>query len=186
MAATQEEYEAKLRDPSLITNRPPSAWHFPNYESGPLRPRPIHVNHFRINDRFPTYLLCQYDVDEGSYDRRDQGIWFKAALTQVRHFGPRRFPRIKWIAVVIFNRAERKGLGTFEKSFKVGAIFRSGDVFNSWRRLSKLVAQAEMDFHPFYFDQSQASAAEQQRWLIVEQHAATNHIDSGRGGPQKR
>jgi hypothetical protein len=51
--------------------------------------------------------------------------------------------------------------------------------FNHWRRLSSLIAQAEMDRHPFKYDTTQPTPGEQQRWIIVEQHAATNSPTTG-------
>ena len=174
MARSQHEYEEKLRNPALATNRPPSEWPFPNYQAGPLRPLPIHVNFYCMNDHYPTYLLCQYDVDEQSYDPTNEPKWFKAALKQVRHSGPKKFPPIRWVAVMIVNRAESKDASSAEGACKVAAIFKATDVFSHWRRLSPLIAEAAMDRHPFKYDRAQPTPGEQQRWIIVERHAPTN------------
>jgi hypothetical protein len=163
-----KENEERLRNPH------PSDWPFPNYQTGPGRPLPIHVNFYCINDHFPTYLLCEYDINEQNYSETNEPTWFKAALKQVRLSGLKKFPPLKWIAVIIINRAGWNGAGTFELAHKVGAIFKADDVFNSTRDLSQLVADAKMDRHPFKYDTQQPTPGEQQRWLIVEQHAATN------------
>jgi hypothetical protein len=78
--------------------------------------------------------------------------------------------------VVVRNVAEHKGASTFEQSFKVGAIFKASDVFDSSSDLSQLVTHADMDRHPFLLDLKRPDLfpAEQQRWMIVERHAATN------------
>jgi hypothetical protein len=168
-----KENEERLRNPH------PSDWPFPNFETGPGRPLPIHVNFYRVNDRYPAYLLCQYDVKEKNYNQTNEPEWFKASLKQIRHSGPKKFPPIKWVAVIIVNRAEWKDASTFEQSCKVATIFKADDVFNHWRRLSSLIAQAEMDRHPFKYDTTQPTPGEQQRWIIVEQHAATNSPTTG-------
>lgn len=174
LAKSQAEYEEKLHNPVLTTNRPPSQWPFPNYKAGPLRPLPIQVNFYCMNDHNPTYLLCEYDVDEKSYDPANERKWFKAALKQVRHSGPKKFPPIQWVAVMIVNRAESKDVSSAEGACKVAAIFKANDVFSHWRRLSPLIAQAQMDRHPFKYDRSQPTPGEQQRWVMVERHSATN------------
>ena len=176
MTDAQREYEEKLRNPSLATNRPPSEWPFPNYQTGPLRPLPIQVNFYCMDDHYPAYVLCEYDVDEKPYFPAKEPKWFKAALKQVRHSGPKKFPHIRWIAIMIVNRSESKDASSSEKACKVAAIFKADDVFNHWRRLSPLIAQAEMDRHPFKYDTTQPTPGEQQRWIIVEQHAATNKL----------
>jgi hypothetical protein len=139
------------------------------------------VNFYRINDHYPTYLLCEYDVDETNYDQSKESGWFKVALEQIRQSGPTKFPPIKWVAVAIRNVAEHKDASTFEKSFKVGVLFKASDVFDSLSDLSQLVAGAEMDRHPFFFDLKRPDLfpAEQQRWMIVERHAATNNPTTG-------
>jgi hypothetical protein len=78
------------------------------------------------------------------------------------------------VAVAIHNRAEQKGVSTFEQSFKVGAIFKASDVFDSSCDLSQLTARADMNRHPFKYDPQQPTPGEQQRWLVVEQHATNN------------
>ncbi len=157
---------------------PPSQFPLPNFEAGPLRPLPIHVNFYCINDYYPDYLLCQYDVDEKNYSQSDESGWFKAALKQIRRAGSKKFPPIKWIAVIIDNRAEWNGASTFEKCYKAGAIFKAGDVFDSSHNFSQLIADADMDRHPFKYDQIQPTPGDAQRWLIVERHAATNQTIS--------
>jgi hypothetical protein len=155
---------------------PPSAFPLPNPDAGPHRPPPSYVNLYHVNDNYPNYLECIYDVDEKSYNQSEEPKWFIESLKQTRHFGPERFPPVKWIAVVIKNRAEHKDASTFEQSFKVGAIFQASDVFDSSRDLSQLVANAIMDRHPFFFDlkKPELITAEQQRWIIVERHATNN------------
>jgi hypothetical protein len=175
MAESQSEYEAMIRNASATSNRAVSHRPLPNFQAGPLRPRPAYLNFYHLNDARPDYLLCEYRVDEISYNQANEPKWFKAALTQIRHSGKKKFPPIKWVAVVIRNGVEHKGASTFEQSFKVGAIFKASDVFNRWRRLSPLVAQTRTDRHPFHFDQSRPTPGEQQRWTIVERHAAANH-----------
>jgi hypothetical protein len=158
---------------------PPSEFPLPNFEAGPGRPLPVHVNFYCINDHYPNYLLCQYDVDKKNYNQSDEPVWFNAVLKQIRHSGPKKFPPIKWIAVVIDNRADWKGAGTFDQCYKVGAIFKAGDVFDSSRKFSQLMADAHMDRHPFKYDQLQPTPGDEQRWLIVERHAATNSLVAG-------
>jgi len=63
-----------------------------------------------------------------------------------------------------------KDRSTFERSFKVGAVFDASQVFDHSRNLSELVSRAKMDRHPFVFDQQ--NAVEDQRWAIVERYAA--------------
>ncbi len=179
MADAEKGDEQKLSHPELFTNPPPSEWPFPNYETGPGRPLPPNVNFYSMNDRYSTYLLCEYDVDEKNYNQSDEAGWFKTALEQVRESGPEKFPRLQWIAVIIINRAGWNGASTFEQAHKVGAIFKASDVFDSSHDLSQLVADATMDRHPFKYDTSQPTPGDQQRWLIVEQHAATNHASAG-------
>jgi hypothetical protein len=141
-----------------------------------LHPRPNYVNFYGINDHYPEYLLCEYPVDEKKYDQANEPKWFKAALKQIYHSGPTKFPPIKWVAVAVCNVAEHKDASTFEQSFKVGAIFKASDVFDSSSDLSQLVTHADMDRHPFFLDMKRPDLfpAEQQRWMIVERHAATN------------
>jgi hypothetical protein len=127
-----------------------------------------------MNDPYPAYLLCEYDVDETNYSQADEPKWLEAALEQVRQSGPKKFPPIKWVAVIIINRAGWNGASTFEQAHKVGTIVKASDVFDSSQSLSQLVANAQMDRHPFKYDTSQPTPGEQQRWLIVEQHKATN------------
>jgi hypothetical protein len=158
---------------------PPSEFPFPNVEGYAHHPRPDYVNFYAVDDRYPAYLQCEYDVDEKNYNQSKEAKWFKAALKQIRHFGPTKFPPIKWVAVIINNDAEWKDVSTFEQCHKVGAIFKADDVFDSSRDLSQLVTNAVMDRHPFKYDTTQPTPGKQQRWIIVEQHAATNSPTTG-------
>jgi hypothetical protein len=158
---------------------PPSQFPLPNAEAYAHHPLPAYVNFYCINDHYPDYLLCQYDVDEKNYGQSKESGWFKAALKQVRRSGPKKFPLIDWVAIVIDNRADWKGPGTFEQCYKVGAIFKAGDVFGSSHALSQLVADAAKDRHPFKYDQIQPTPGDQQRWLIVERHSVTNKPTAG-------
>jgi hypothetical protein len=159
-----KEYEDRLRG----VPPPPSEFPFPNVEGYAHHPRPDYVNFYAVDDRYPAYLQCEYDVDQKNYSQSNEPKWFKAALKQIRHFGPTKFPPIKWIAVIINNDAEWKDVSTIDQAHKVGAIFKASDVFDSSRDLSQLVAGSEMDRHPFKHDTSQATPGEQQRWVIVE------------------
>jgi hypothetical protein len=156
------------------TPEPPSEFRLPNYETGPGRPLPDLVNFYSIDDHYPDYLLCEYDVDDVNYRQSDESGWFELSLKQIRHSGPRKFPPLKWIAVIIINHAEWKNENTFEQAHKVGAIFKASDVFDSSHKLSQLIVDAKMVRHPFKYDLIQPTPGDQQRWLIVEQHAATN------------
>jgi hypothetical protein len=153
---------------------PPSQFPLPNPDAGPHRPPPSYVNIYNINDNYPSYLKCKYDVDEKNYNQSNEPKWFIESLKQIRHLGPQKFPTIKWIAVVIKNRAEHKDASTFEQSFKVGAIFKASDVFDSSHDLSQMIAAAALDRHPFKYDKAQPPPGEQQRWVIVERHATNN------------
>jgi hypothetical protein len=171
MEYSEMVYQKNLHEP------PKNMVFLPNYQAGPLNPPPIRVNFYAIDDRYPTYLLCQYDVDEKNYSQSNEPEWFKAALEQIRSLSPKKFPPIKWVAVIINNRAEWKGVSTIDQAHKVGAIFKAEDVFDSSRDLSQLIAHADMDRHPFKYDTSQPTPGEQQRWMIVERHAATNQTN---------
>ena len=179
LAESKKEYEEMVRHPETITNRPPSEWPFPNFETGPGRPLPNYVNFYSMDDHFCAYLLCEYAVKEEHYAQTNESRWFTEALEQIRGSGPKRFPSLKWIAVAIRNVAEHKDATTFEQSFKVAAIFKADDIFDSSRPLSQLIAHADMDRHPFKYDTQQPTPGEQQRWLIVERHAATNQTTTG-------
>jgi len=171
LAFAQKVVEERMRNPP--TNEIP----LPNYEAGPGHPQPPFVNFYTTDDRYPAYLECGYTVEETPYDQSKEPGWFQAALQQIRKLGPKKFPPIEWVAVCIRNGAEHKDASTFEQSFKVGAIFKAAEVFNGSPKASELIAHAEMDRHPFLFDQKQPIPGEQQRWLIVERHAATNHME---------
>jgi hypothetical protein len=179
MAESEREYENMVLHPETVTNRPPSEWPFPNYQAGPLNPRPIHINLYDVNDKYSEYLLCEYDVEEKAYSKSDEQKWIEDSLIQVRHYGQQSFPPVGWVAVAINNRAEHKNASTFEQSFKAGVIFKASDVFDSSRSLSQLVAGVEIDRHPFKYDKTQPTPGEQQRWIIVEYHAATNNPTAG-------
>jgi hypothetical protein len=158
---------------------PPSEFRFPNVEGYAHHPRPNYVNFYDVEDRYPAYLQCEYDVDQKNYSKSNEPTWFKASLNQVRHFGPTKFPPIKWVAVIVCNVAEHNDASTFEQSFKVGAIFKASDVFDDSQDIAQLVTHAPMNRHPFKYDVSQPTPGDQQRWLIVEQHAVTNRPSTG-------
>jgi hypothetical protein len=168
LAHAEKVREELLRNP--VTNEVV----LPNPPTGPGMPLPMGVNFYEVAPLYPDYLWCRYDVSENHYDPSNEPQWFESALLQIRDVGPRRFPPLKWIAVVVFNRAEHKGASTFAQCFKVGAVFKSEEVFGLGSDLRELIAKTEMDRHPFKYDSTKRTPAEQQRWLIVEQHAATN------------
>ena len=159
---------------------PPSQFPFPNVEGYALHPVPAYVNFYCMNDHYPNYLLCQYDVDENNYDQSKESGWFKVALKKIRRAGTKKFPPIEWVAVTIYNRGDYKDEHTtFEQCTKVGAIFKASDVFDSSRNLSELIASVAMDRHPFKYDLIQPTPGDQQRWLIVERHSVTNKPTAG-------
>lgn len=168
-------YAAKVREETL-RNPPAKEEILPNFDSGPGFPRPLGVNFYQIDDRYPAYLLCTYDVNENSYESAKEPEWFKAAILQIRASGHQRFPPHKWVAISIFNRSDDKGAGNFEQRFKVGAVFNAIDVFDSSTNPLKLIARAEKDPLPF---KDNPKGAQQQRWVIVERHAATNRASIG-------
>jgi hypothetical protein len=166
LAESKREYEEAL------SNHPPKEIPLPNFVQGPGILKPIGVNFYEDRKYYPGYLLCTYDVNQRIYNQTNEPAWLHAALTQIRRTGPRSFPPFKWVAVVIYNnRAD--GASTFEQLHKVGAIFKLSDVFDPPCDLSQLVAQAKLDRHPFSSDPAQPTPGEQDRWLIVERHAAT-------------
>jgi hypothetical protein len=168
----RKDFEDRLRG----VPPPPSEFPFPNVEGYAQHPPPNYVNFYAVDDRYPAYLQCQYDVNEKNYSHSDEPKWFKAALKQIRRAGPTKFPPIKWVAVIIYNRGDYKDeYTTFEQCTKVGAIFKASDVFGSAYDLSQLVTRADMDRHPLVYDTQQPTPGEQQRWVIVERHAATNN-----------
>lgn len=154
-------------------NPPKDEIPLPNFNTGPGRPRPVGTNFYMMNDYQPGYLLCTYDVDKRRYDPAKEPRWFETALLQIRAKGRDLFPPVKWIAVIIVNRAEHKDVGTFEKSHKAGAIFSASEIFDLKHDLRKSIAQAQIDRHPFKYDKQQPTPGEQQRWLIVERHQST-------------
>ncbi len=172
-----DDYVAKQREDRIRgVPPPPSQFPFPNVYGEPLHPSPNYVNFYAINDHYPDYLECTYDVDVKNYNQSNEQKWFKAALKQARRSGPTKFPPIKWIAVIICNEAEWKDANTMDQAYKVGAIFKASDVFDSSSDLSQLIANATMDRHPFFLDRKRPDMfpAEQQRWMIVERHATNN------------
>jgi hypothetical protein len=62
------------------------------------------------------------------------------------------------------------------KSDRLQNIFKTSDVFDSSRKFSQLIAGAQMDRHPFKYDQIQPTPGDAQRWLIVERYAAANRL----------
>jgi hypothetical protein len=174
MTEAEKEYKARLNGAPL----PPSEFRFPNTPE-PEQRIPNYLNFYYVNDHYPTYLLCEYRVNVKKYDESDEPAWFEAALKQVRDSGPTNFPPIQWVAVIIANSADWETESTFEQAYKVGAIFKASDVLRPSCDLSQLVAHAALDRHPFKYDTSQPTAGDQQRWLIVEQHAATNNPTTG-------
>jgi hypothetical protein len=167
LAAAQKDLEARKQGAPW----PPSMFPFPNTPE-PEQQIPDYLNFYSINDRYPMYLLCEYRVDKKVYDASEEAGWFKAALEQIRKSGPTKFPPIKWVAVIIVNRAEWNGVSTYEQAHKVGAIFKASDVFSPSCALSGLVSSANTERHPFKYDPSQPTPGDQDRWLIVEQHAS--------------
>jgi hypothetical protein len=170
LAQAKREYEEAL------TNPPPRQIPLPNFMAGPGLPPPIALNFYETRRYHPGYLLCTYDVDEKHYDPANEPAWFKASLLQIRGTGRDSFPPFKWIAVIINNRADWKGLSTIDQAHKVGAIFNASDVFDRSRDLTELVAQAKLDRHPFSVHPTQPTPGQQDRWLIVERHAAANPL----------
>ena len=137
-------------------------------------PLPIGVNFYGMKNRFPDYLLCSYDVSERRYDQTNEPKWLEAALLQVRGKERSAFPPVKWVAVILFNRAEA-GPGTLRDQLaKAGAVFKADDVFGRAVDVRKAVAGATVDRHPLIYDMSQPTPGEQERWMIVERHAATS------------
>jgi hypothetical protein len=178
-AALQEalQFSAKqAEDRARGIPLPPSQFPFPNYDAGPQRPLPNYLNFYGIDDRYPNYLLCEHPVDETNYNQSNELKWFETSLKQIRSLGPQKFPPINWVAVAIRNVAEHKNASTFEQSFKVGAIFKVDEVFDSSQNLTRLIAHAEMNRHPFILDpqRSKYIPMERQRWIIVEKHATNN------------
>jgi hypothetical protein len=121
----RKEYEDRLRG----IPPPPSQFPFPNVEGYAHHPPPDYINFYAVDDRYPVYLQCEYGVDQKNYSQSNEPKWFKAALKQIRHFGPTKFPPIKWIAVIINNDAEWKDVSTIDQAHKVGAIFKTRALF---------------------------------------------------------
>ena len=143
----------------------------PNFEGGPMRPLPANINFYMIYDQFPSYLLCTYRIKEENYDSSKEAEYFQKSLQQIRDLGDKEFPPVRWIAVIIRNLAEHKDTSTFEKSFKVGGIFKASDVFDHSKSISNLVSNVELDHHPFVYEPKQHTDTNlQQRWILVERH----------------
>ena len=157
---------------------PPSEFPFPNYDAGPKRPRPTYTNFYKVDDKFPTYLMCFYDVEGKSYIQTKEPEWFQKSLEEIRRLGSGKFPPVKWIAVIITNRGDGKHTLPLDKWFTVGAVFKASEVFNSSQDTSKLVGRAEMDRNPFLFDPQQPTLDSQRKWLILERHMITNRAIS--------
>ncbi|MGA2231638.1 MAG: hypothetical protein ABSH22_12120 [Tepidisphaeraceae bacterium] len=158
----------------------------PNFHAGPHIPLPIDVNFYEVLHDFPAYLVCIYDVNDGQYDSSKEPAWFKASLLQIRSSGQQSFYLLdrghrssldlRWVAVILINRAEWNGAAAYEQAHKAGAIFNIDDVFDRSRDLSQLVAAAQIDRHPFVYDPNRGESwetAKHERWVIVEKHAAT-------------
>jgi len=163
VAQSRQEYDQMVR-----TGQGLKIVSLPNPPTGPGMPLPDYVNFYEISDRYPTYLLCTYKVNENHYDPSNEPGWFQAALLQIRGSGPGKFPStLQSVAIIIANSAEWSA-STFEQCHKVGAIFNLKDVFDPSRDPSQLVAQASMDHHPFVYDPQQPTTDQQQSWVIVE------------------
>lgn len=162
LAYAQKLSEERARNP------PAKRVPLPNFRAGAGLPRPLGLNFYEERNEYPGYLLCSYDVEENHYDESNELGWFEAALLQMRGVGPDRFPPLKWVAVIICNRAEHSGVSTFEQSHKVGAIFNLNEVFDRASDPRRLAANATMDRHPFVYDVTRRTPGEQQRWVIVE------------------
>ena len=151
----------------------PPKWSLPNFVAGPGMPRPDAVNFYRIDKHYLAYLLCEYDVRETHYDQGNEPEWFKAALLQIRATGRDKFPPfVKWVAVIICNRAEGVAGHPIAESSKAGATFDASEIFDPTLDISQLVAQADVDRHPSKYNPQGQETWDVERWLIVERHAA--------------
>jgi YD repeat-containing protein len=146
VAESKREYYQKLRNPSA------KRISLPNFSPGAGLPPPIGINFYEEREWYPGYLLCLYDVSEAHYDPSNEPEWFEPALLQIRGYGRSRFPPSKWVAVIVRNRAEHKGVSTFEQSHKVGAIFELNDVFDRSCNLTDLVKRTPLDRHPLVYE----------------------------------
>jgi hypothetical protein len=140
----------------------------PNWDDTIGLPQPLGFNFYESNKRYPNYLLCTYEVGENHYDQSNEGGWFNSALTQIRAYGARRFPKVDWIVVVIRNVADHHGAGSFDQSYRAGAVFDAKNVFDRERDLSSDIPRAVVDRHPVEHEISTG-----QRWRIVEKHIAS-------------
>ncbi len=153
-------------------------WPLPNFEAGPMRPLPCNANFYMIYAQYPSYLLCIYRIKEENYRSSKEPEWFQESLRQIRKLGKKAFPPVKWIAIIIRNIDEHKSASTFEKSFKVGAIFKASDVFDLTQDISDLISHARFDHHPFVYDpQKYPDTDQQQRWVLVERHVLVDHCN---------
>jgi hypothetical protein len=169
------ERAAKAREERIQgIQLPPSQFPYPNPPTGPHLPLPICVNFYSMNDSYTNYLLCLYTVSENHYDPSNEPNWFEAALLQVRSAGLDKFPPVKWVAIIIANRAEMTNTDTVDQSRKVGAIFNARDVFSFEKSVREMIGRDHLDRHPFHLDLTQPTPSEQERWMIVERHAVTN------------
>jgi hypothetical protein len=161
----------KIRE-EIVRNPQTNVMPLPNWVSGPGHPRPMGMNFYEIEEQYPDYVICTYDISEKHYDRTNEREWFEAAILQIRGVGKQRFPPVKWFAIVILNRAEFVDRNTIDQSYKVGTILKANQVFDIQQDPMRLVDQAEMDRRPFKVDPN----TQQDRWINVERHAATNQI----------
>ena len=170
LARSAKAYEERVNHPQS------NQFRLPNFETGPGQPQPIKTDFYETRDYYPSYLLCSYGINEDHYNQSNESEWFNAALLQIRTTGSNKFPSLKWVAVIILNRAEHHGVSMYEQAHKVGAVFNAQTVFNPGDNLQKLVVDTPVDWHPFQFDPDRPTPGERDRWLIVERHMATNHI----------
>jgi hypothetical protein len=173
LSRAARQYQDALQHP------PANETQLPNYDAGLGHPKPLGRNFYEMYKHYPFYLLCTYDVYEHQYDQSDERKWMEQALLQVRSLGRERFPPVKWLAVVIFNRADATEGASFERPFRAGAIFKADDVFNPESNLLKLVADSAIERHLIEEDPEQPTPGEQQRWILVERYAATNNSEGG-------
>jgi hypothetical protein len=155
----------------------------PNFEPGPGRPLPLHRNFYSLHPHYRAYLLCTFDVEDASYRKDTEGEWFREALAQVRSSGASSFPKVDWVAVCIFNRADGNTTESFGNGFRGGAVFSARNIFDTNVALSAMVSSAAIDRNPFTNDISLSTPRERQRWLIVERHVATNHASPSTNQP---
>jgi hypothetical protein len=164
---------------ALAASGPSNEIPLPNFEGRPGVSPPIGVNFYMVFKDYPDYLLCKYDVWEEHYDRTNEPAWFIAALGQIRDLGPNRFPPERYIAIAIFNRAEHRDEKSYAQAYKVAAIFDVNGVFDPSVDIGELMGRTRMDRQPFVYDPQQSTPSQQQRWVIVERHAAATRAAGG-------